>query len=339
MQSPTPIFSGGGYYRENIFITCSYNTLFHFAVPCFVMLSGAFLLANEKNGDSVSFYKRSIYKIGIPVFIFSIFYFVFDIAMVLINHRSALSIRLLVKPIFHLLKGAPFYHMWYVYMIIWLYVLTPLIIKIKNSVSERAFFIASLIVLFFCIFSGWTSKYMFEWDIGRAICYLGYFLIGYEIRSKIGADKNNKKAILCILIGILVEVILISIRYKFASELIRDEDLVLPIVGNFNPLMGLASILFFVGFSYLDTRIDCSNISRYSFLIYLFHAGILEIMLIGYRDIFHGSGDNSLFIIPITIFVVFFISYAFAFLYSKTWDRISANYYADKTKRTDNHKL
>ena len=39
----------GQLYTQNAFLTCIYNGISRFAVPCFVMLSGAFLLANPKN--------------------------------------------------------------------------------------------------------------------------------------------------------------------------------------------------------------------------------------------------------------------------------------------------
>lgn len=45
-----------------------------FCVPCFVMLSGAFILNNEKNAYYSNFYRKSFSKIGIHVLIFSILY-------------------------------------------------------------------------------------------------------------------------------------------------------------------------------------------------------------------------------------------------------------------------
>ena len=46
------------------------NIITRFSVPCFVMLSGAFILNNEKNADYKHFYAKSFYKIGIPLIIF-----------------------------------------------------------------------------------------------------------------------------------------------------------------------------------------------------------------------------------------------------------------------------
>lgn len=42
--------NGGRIYNSNIWYGYIYNTISRFAVPCFIMLSGAFILSNEKNG-------------------------------------------------------------------------------------------------------------------------------------------------------------------------------------------------------------------------------------------------------------------------------------------------
>ena len=50
----------GKLYERNIIIPLLYGTLANFAVPCFLMLSGAFLLNNNKNEEYNFFYKKSM---------------------------------------------------------------------------------------------------------------------------------------------------------------------------------------------------------------------------------------------------------------------------------------
>lgn len=45
------------------------NIITRFSVPCFVMISGAFLLHNEKNMDYKKFYSKTFYKTVIPFII------------------------------------------------------------------------------------------------------------------------------------------------------------------------------------------------------------------------------------------------------------------------------
>lgn len=55
-----------------------FDSMSRICVPLFVMLSGAFLLENPKNKDFVNFYKKSIFKIGIPTFVWSLIYVIYS---------------------------------------------------------------------------------------------------------------------------------------------------------------------------------------------------------------------------------------------------------------------
>lgn len=48
-------------YLRHVPTIVIYNTLSRFAVPCFMMLSGAFLLANDKNAEYRFFIKSHLY--------------------------------------------------------------------------------------------------------------------------------------------------------------------------------------------------------------------------------------------------------------------------------------
>ncbi len=65
----------GDLYLNGIMTSCFYHVLSRFAVPCFIMLSGAFVLADERNQEYQYFYKKTFKNIGIPTLVFSIFYF------------------------------------------------------------------------------------------------------------------------------------------------------------------------------------------------------------------------------------------------------------------------
>ena len=54
-------------YASNLYwIGSAINIVTRFSVPCFVMLSGAFLLSNPKNKDYKTFYKKTFSKIFLP---------------------------------------------------------------------------------------------------------------------------------------------------------------------------------------------------------------------------------------------------------------------------------
>ncbi|MGL5904828.1 MAG: acyltransferase family protein, partial [Cetobacterium sp.] len=62
-----------------------YDSLSRISVPIFVMLSGAFILANSKNKNFIYFYKKSFYKIIIPTFIWSLIYILY---VCILNYKA-----------------------------------------------------------------------------------------------------------------------------------------------------------------------------------------------------------------------------------------------------------
>ncbi|MHB8207651.1 acyltransferase, partial [Mucilaginibacter sp.] len=110
-----------------------YNALARFGVPVFVMITGALLLSRDYElGD---FLKRRLWRI-IPAFIFwSLVYIAYswydeDIAFttdVLIN----------IKIVLHLLKIGASYHLWYVYMLIGLYFIIPILSKFVRNATDK----------------------------------------------------------------------------------------------------------------------------------------------------------------------------------------------------------
>ena len=82
------------------------------------------------------------------------------------------------------------------------------------------------------------------------MCYLGYVLIGYQLRRLLMKHKNNIYGVLCILAAVALEESLAYVQYRFiCSEAPRMEY---SLLGNFNPVIALASVLMFAGFALLD---------------------------------------------------------------------------------------
>lgn len=113
---------------HDVFNSTLWNVLSRFAVPCFVMLSGAFILANNKNADFSFFYKKSLRKFFLPLLLFSFLYYLYSNILIvgghfLIQKPDVLSLGVFFEPLLNWFKGAPFYHLWYMYMLVGLYLL------------------------------------------------------------------------------------------------------------------------------------------------------------------------------------------------------------------------
>lgn len=263
----------GKVYTDNIFVTCLYFVLTRFAVPCFVMLSGAFIISNNKNADYKYFYKKSFKNIGIPTIVFSIVYLVYGLIkygiLTVIQGRNIIEI---LQPIKDLLIGSPLWHMWYLYMLIGVYLLAPIVIKLKNEIGDKNFCKVSIIFLIWSSISNITSTHKLNYDIGLSFEYLSYFMIGYVIRNK-SKQKSNKKAVIYIVMGLLVELLLVYIRYLQEINVITNKSFAPLLIEPFFPLVVIASILIFKGFSVMDIKHDFSKLSALSFWVYLAHGG------------------------------------------------------------------
>lgn len=313
------------------FMICVYNSISSFAVRCFIMLSGAFILDNRKNREYKSFYSKSFAKIGVPTIIFSILYVLYRIPMCFIGGDK--GVRELVSLLKDILKGEPMYHMWYLYMLIGIYALVPVVIRYKESITEKMFYKVSVAFLIWADISRWTSTIRLEWDIGQSFEYLGYFMAGYCIR-KIFTGRNNVKAFISILAGILLELCAAGLKYK--QIIVGISDLKYPNYIFIQSFFSLASVLIFIGFTLLNVKKEYADMSGITFYIYLIHAGVWHfvtyvIKLVTGGDAFYEL--NGGIWIPVFVIVVFAISYVLSKLYLWIWKKL------DKEKKITNYLL
>jgi len=97
-----------------------YQSLGRVGVPLFIMLSGALLLAPKKETESMrDFFKKRWVRVGLPFVFWAAIYFLWEI---FVNHQ-AVTVNFFVDGI---LTG-PYFHFWYIYMLLGLYLLTPIL--------------------------------------------------------------------------------------------------------------------------------------------------------------------------------------------------------------------
>lgn len=116
-----------------------FNTLTRFAVPCFFMLSGAFLLADERNADFSYFYRKSWKSIGITGAAFCALYFLYALAVptlttLVLGKRDAGELPgIALGVVKSTIEGTPYYHLWYLFVLLGCYAAVPLVIRMAGS--------------------------------------------------------------------------------------------------------------------------------------------------------------------------------------------------------------
>ena len=286
-----------------------FSLLTRTCVPCFVMLSGAFMI-HDKNINFTSFYQKTWKKIIIPTFIFSILYVLYAYAQILLakvlNIPISEEMGSLTKPLLWLLQGRPHTIMWYMYMLIGIYLITPIIVMIKQHICEQTFFHLSIVMLFYGILVRYTCN--LSWILWFAE-WIGYFMMGYTLKEYALKKGQHHKGLLLILCSVL----LLTVNYGLA---LSNRFPQIDFADSFSPLIVLSSLLIFTGFSMIEPKKEfllISLIGKNTLTIYFVHILFID-------PVFQILGrvlkwfPNALFILPYGI-VVLFLSLGCKLLY------------------------
>ncbi len=293
-------------YLNGIMWSSIYNVFARFAVPCFIMIAGAFALSNEENCNYGIYYKKIFKKIYVPTLVFSGLYVIYSMCLVLLSNYMGGNESIIV-PVIEAIKGIPFSHLWYLYMMIGVYLLVPIIIRMKKSISKKNYILVATILMIVSSIGFMFSTNEIKWDPGFSIRFVSYFMFGDIIRSTITYEKkSNVKAIIYIGLSCSLLLLISFVRAYQAKNGISNEELTIKIVDPLCPWIIVASLFVFVGFSYLSFEIDLKKISSMTFYIYLIHAGIWSFLFLIIKRI-GGTWNNSI-VIPVSIFVVFMLS-------------------------------
>lgn len=273
-------FSGNLFWISNIL-----NSFSRVSVPIFVMISGSFLLNQNLN----NFYSKRLQKLLIPLLFWTLFYLLYNYIPLLKANFTIHWAQVFMK----ILMGEPYYHLWYVYMILGLYSVTPIIKKLidKNSVSKNKIIIILLFVIgILCQYVIYKNSLQIPFFL-QFINYLGYYLLGGLLYNS--KDTSSKWLFLSLYIAF-------SLVTAFLVYYFRDfyfyEYLTLSVIG--------ASVSLFLVFSKTNVKQNLlSNLSTYSFGVYLVHPFILSRIL-------KLNQNFSIFeILVLCIFVSFVITY------------------------------
>lgn len=291
-----------------------YDSFSRVCVPLFVLLSGRYALSEDKNIDRKYYYRHIFRKIYIPTFIWSFFYLLLSYFQIFIKYHFTKNLEDIYLPLRGLYEGVPYYHMWYLYMCMGLYLLVPFLIKIKNKVGEKKF--RNIGILFVGIGIGLVLlqeylikigfynrddifrylKYFWYLNYFKFINYLGYFILGYSLKDV----KISWKKLL------VVYFIFSTVIFKLVED---SRDL---IYYNYNlPLVIGGSLALYLAFNSLNIKYDFSKLSKHTFNIYLVHAGILTFFILIFKYISKET-PNPLWYIPFAIGGVFALSFMFS---------------------------
>lgn len=296
---------------ESWWIGNLYDSLVRWCVPVFVMISGALLLDPSKKEDLRTFYFKRLSRILIPILFWSAFFLLWATLKGTIKGEP-LSIVDLAK---RLLSGKPYFHMWFLYMIITLYLFTPFFRRIitdssRNEIATLVFFtfvLSASNALAEKLFLG-DSKLFINWFLS----YIPYFFLGYLVRTS-ESDYPSR-----ILWGVFVVSVILTAAgcYAVAKKEGLDAGLY------FYSYLSITVIPMSVSVMHLlkswtkpiGSKGLTKKISALTLGVYLIHPIFIEmIQYAGYGSLAFFPGLS----IPIITFVVFSLSLSVAWVINK----------------------
>lgn len=165
-----------------------YQSVGRMGVPLFVMLTGALLLAPSKQNEELgTFFKKRFSRIGLPFIFWGALYFIWDFYVE--NQPATQSFF-----VDGILKG-PYFTFWYLYMLVGLYLVTPLLRVLVANASEKLlkygfaiWFIGTALIPLIPFLSSTVlgTTYTLDSNVFVIPEYVGYFVLGaYLVNVKV----------------------------------------------------------------------------------------------------------------------------------------------------------
>jgi surface polysaccharide O-acyltransferase-like enzyme len=257
-----------------------YDSLARPAVPLFVMLSGALLLQPAKLGESLSvFFKKRLNRIALPFLFWGVAYFAWRFFV----HGEALSADSIVQGV---LTG-PYVHFWFLYMLVGLYLITPVLRVVVAYVDRKTF--SFLLMLWFFGTSiapvlGLLSEYHLNTNVFIVTGWVGYFLIGaYLLKVRERSAVLSALLVLGLTWTIIGTYLIVGTIGERVSQFFYDASSFSMIGAS----VALFLLLAAVPSNMLEERFPRGSrvlrlISQNTIPIYLFHMMVLEALQRGF---------------------------------------------------------
>lgn len=173
-----------------------FHSISKFAVGCFVMISGSLFL-DEKRTVTISMMIRKYISKLLVLFLF--WSAIYTISSTIVNSYIRGEEISALKIIVNFFEG--YVHLWFIYMLIGLYLITPILREIIKNKKITEYFLC-IIVLFgfipnmFCVIPQFQAvvnnilenKMYFYFPMG----YIGYYVLGYYLNNYIISGKQKK---------------------------------------------------------------------------------------------------------------------------------------------------
>lgn len=297
----------------NIFDSAS-----RFAVPLFLMLSGATLLGKEY--PLAVFFKKRMMRVLVPFLFWMFVYWVYRWLMLLPQQQPQKLDEIIQWAVKLFLDEGISKHFWYIYMIIFIYLFIPFIGKVVRQASEKQLFFALLAWMLLCFttssmnlsFYKWTGDY--EYKLLGYLQYSGFVVLGYFL-NKVEIKFSKRRLVAGV--TYVLSVVFCALAAYYMSK--SDGRLNLKVYSYFSINTIIQAVAIFVLIKGIVTENNflskiCSIISDYSYGIYLVHIIIIGAL---FRNGIYWSFAHPIVSLPLLLLMVLLSSMIVIFFIRK----------------------
>ncbi|SHM25777.1 acyltransferase family protein [Fibrobacter sp. UWB7] len=296
-----------------------YECLVRWSVPIFVMVSGMFFLNPQKEITLSKLYRKSIFRILVALIAWGVFYRSLSISKMIFIDKvcDAELATSILKQCSKFVFGHAWYHLWFLYMIIGLYMLVPLIRVFTIHATKKHyhylfilyFLFGSLLPLFQDVLILFDDRLKISFSIKELMGYAGYFILGYYLFRYDLSHRIKKWIYVLAGLSVVFQILgtfFVSIKLGTASQLLY---------GNFRPNVVIQAVAvyvfvkdYFMNRNFSErTKSFIVLFSKYSFGMYLVHDFF---NIIFSRIGFTPTVINPIIAIPLRSVVTFVLSFA-----------------------------
>ncbi len=294
------LFASNVYFKDTItdhqlLVSTTVQHLLMWAVPCFLMVTGALLLQPARKINNRKLFGKYIRRIALALVFFTFFFQWLD-------HVFGGEKSVLKSGLSDLIQGHGWPHMWYLYLMLGLYLMVPFYKMVTDRASDRQLWqLAATMIVFISLIP--LLQYAGAEEIGfyipTAVIYPVYMFAGYALYRK-NIPALEAAAIFAVSTGLIL-----ALSIKGIDAEIYGYDSILVIAQSLS--------LFSLALRIRKTAgTVVRSIDRCGFGIYLIHMiGVVFVMKwVGYDPYTH----NTVLSFAVMTAVFFIASYSAAWL-------------------------
>ena len=300
-----------------------YNSLSRWAVPVFVMISGVFFLNPQREITIKKLYRKNIFRIVVALFFWGVLYQSFNVVKrIVLENCDAFSA--VIDALKELVLGPAWFHLWFLYMIVGLYMFVPLFRIFTQNAKEEHF--RYLFILFFLFGSMYPfmqdmllcldGSLRLHFSLKEFLGYSCYFVLGYYLSVCNLSKKIRSITYVMAGLSVVLQIIgatIIGSNYGTDSKLLHSY---------FTPNVVCQAIAVFIFVKEICSKIAFPDritsliclLGKYSFGMYLVHDFFNGLF---YRVGFSATCFCPILAVPLRTMVTFILSFFVVFVLDK----------------------